>query len=77
MLSLNKGFADIEVINRLLEENTARDIAAGTGISLSAVRKLKSGERSVEKLNLADAIKLTEFAVRIGRKTVIEVYNKK
>ena len=76
-MSLNKGFADIEVINRLLEENTARDIAAGTGISLSAVRKLKSGERSVEKLNLADAIKLTEFAVRIGRKTVIEVYNKK
>ena len=77
MLSLNKGFAEIEVINRLLEENTARDIAAGTGISLSAVRKLKSGERSVEKLNLADAIKLTEFAVRIGRKTVIEVYNNK
>ena len=76
-MSLNKGFAEIEVINRLLEENTARDIAAGTGISLSAVRKLKSGERSVEKLNLADAIKLTEFAVRIGRKTVIEVYNNK
>lgn len=77
MLALNKGFADIEVISQLLEENAARDIAAGTGISLSAVRKLKSGERSVEKLNLADAIKLTEFAVRIGRKTVIEVYNNK
>lgn len=59
---MNRGIADIEVIHKVLSENTAKMISDGTGIGLSSVKKLKSGERSVEKMNLADAIKLTEFA---------------
>ena len=59
---MDKGIADIELIRKILAENTAKTISDGTCIGLSSVKKLKSGERSVEKMNLADAIKLTEFA---------------
>lgn len=58
---MNKGIADIEIIHKVLSEYTAKRISDGTGIGLSSVKKLKSGERSVEKMNLAVAIKLTEF----------------
>ena len=37
------------------------------------MKKLKSGERSVEKLNLLDAIKITEFAMKNG-KAEIEIW---
>lgn len=59
---MNKGIADISKIEEILLKATANEISAGTGISLSTIKKLKSGERKIEKLNLADAIKLTEFA---------------
>lgn len=60
---MQQGIADIAKIHEILEKKTANDISKGTGISLSSIKKLKSGERSVEKLNLKDAILLTNFAV--------------
>lgn len=59
---MDKGIADIELIRKILTESTAKTISDATNIGLSSIKKLKSGERSVEKMNLADAIKLTEFA---------------
>ena len=57
---MKQGIADIKIIKEILEKSTANAIAFGTGINLSTVKKLKSGERAEEKLNLADAIKITE-----------------
>ncbi len=62
---MKQGIADIKIIKEILEKSTANAIASGTGINLSTVKKLKSGERAVEKLNLADAIKITEFGMKI------------
>lgn len=61
---MNQGIADIKIIKEILEKTTANAIASGTGINLSTVKKLKSGERAVEKLNLTDAIKITEFGMK-------------
>ncbi|MGX7198015.1 hypothetical protein [Enterococcus olivae] len=49
-------------MRKILTESTAKAISEATNIGLSSIKKLKSGERSVEKMNLADAIKLTDFA---------------
>ncbi|EOZ5987570.1 hypothetical protein ACQUM9_001763 [Enterococcus faecium] len=51
-----------ELIRKILTKSTAKIISDATGIGLSSIKKLKSGERFVEKMNLADAIKLTDFA---------------
>ncbi|MDT2531968.1 hypothetical protein P7D93_19085 [Enterococcus raffinosus] len=74
-MALQTGFADIEVINQLLEQNTSKSISEGSNVSLSTVRKLKSGERLVEKMNLLDAIKLTDYAQSLGNRAVIEIYS--
>ena len=74
-MALQHGFADIEVIRQLLIQNSAKSISEGTGVSLSTIRKLKSGERLVEKMNLEDAIKLTKLGNSIEKKAVIEVYS--
>ncbi len=58
---MNTGIANIEIITRILKQNTAKDIAEGTGIKIGTIKKLKSGERSVDRMNLSDAIKLTEY----------------
>lgn len=58
---MNTGIANIDIITRILKQNTAKDIAEGTGIKIGTIKKLKSGERSVDRMNLSDAIKLTEY----------------
>ncbi|BDP75029.1 hypothetical protein EfmAA96_28140 [Enterococcus faecium] len=67
-------FCKVDVLN-LSHPNdfTSNSISKGTGINLSTIKKLKSGERSVEKLNLLDAIKITEFAMKNG-KAEIEIW---
>lgn len=70
---MKQGIADIEIIKELFEKSTANSIESGTGINLSTVKKLKSGERAVEKLNLADAIKITEFGIE-SMPTKIEIW---
>ncbi|PHK51915.1 hypothetical protein CR197_11125, partial [Enterococcus faecium] len=50
--------------------HTANEISKHTGLNLSTIKKLKSGERSIEKLNLHDAICLTEFGLKNNRKNV-------
>ncbi|SFV44183.1 hypothetical protein [Mammaliicoccus sciuri] len=71
---MKQGIPDIKIIKEILEKSTANAIASGTGINLSTVKKLKSGERAVEKLNLADAIKITEFGMK-NMPTKIEIWN--
>ncbi|MEQ7197138.1 hypothetical protein [Enterococcus avium] len=61
---MNKGIADIVKIQKILEQSTAKKLSDSTGISLSNIKKWKSGERSIERMNLTDAIKLTENANR-------------
>lgn len=63
-LPINKGIADIVKIQKILEQSTAKKLSDSTGISLSNIKKWKSGERSIERMNLTDAIKLTENANR-------------
>ncbi|WP_438780239.1 hypothetical protein [Enterococcus sp. DIV0187] len=61
---MNKGVADIAKIQQILEQSTAKELSTNTGISLSNIKKWKSGERSIERMNLTDAIKLTDYANR-------------
>ncbi|EHA7759159.1 hypothetical protein JMJ06_002563 [Enterococcus faecalis] len=61
---MNKGIEDIQEIQEILKKRTAKDISEGTGISLNSIKKLKSGERSIEKLNLKDAITLTQYSIK-------------
>ena len=70
---MNAGIADMNLIKKTLNDFTPNSISKGTGINLSTIKKLKSGERSVEKLNLLDAIKITEFAMKNG-KAEIEIW---
>ncbi|BBM17779.1 hypothetical protein G15_1425 [Enterococcus avium] len=63
-MPMNKGIADIVKIQKILEQSTAKKLSDNTGISLSNIKKWKSGERSIERMNLTDAIKLTEYANR-------------
>lgn len=58
-----KEIADMSVIRKILDQTTAKQLSEATKISLSTIKKLKSGERSIEKMNLADAIKLTQYGV--------------
>ncbi|HDL2053046.1 TPA: hypothetical protein PWY99_002600, partial [Enterococcus faecium] len=51
---MNAGIADMNLIKKTLNDFTSNSISKGTGINLSTIKKLKSGERSVEKLNLLD-----------------------
>lgn len=59
---MDQEIADIRLIRKILKESSPKLISDGTGISQSSVKKLKSGERSINKMNLGDAIKLTNFA---------------
>lgn len=59
---MDKGIADISKIREILDQKTAKQLSDATGIKLSSIKKWKSGERSVEKMNLADAITLTSYA---------------
>ncbi|XIP83655.1 hypothetical protein N8B36_13390 [Enterococcus faecium] len=61
------------VLIKSMNYSGSNSISKGTGINLSTIKKLKSGERSVEKLNLLDAIKITEFAMKNG-KAEIEIW---
>lgn len=61
---MNKGVADIAKIQQILEQSTVKELSTNTGISLSNIKKWKSGERSIERMNLTDAIKLTDYANR-------------
>ncbi|MGM0110043.1 hypothetical protein IGI52_000339 [Enterococcus sp. DIV0187] len=63
-MPMNKGVADIAKIQQILEQSTAKELSTNTGISLSNIKKWKSGERSIERMNLTDAIKLTDYANR-------------
>lgn len=72
---MRKGIADIERIRHILATQTSNRIARETGITKSTIEKLKSGERSVEKLNLSYAIKLTEYAEKQVI-PVIEIWGK-
>lgn len=58
-----KEIANITVIRKIIDQTSAKQLSDETKISLSTIKKLKSGERSIEKLNLADAIKLTDYGV--------------
>ena len=49
---MNAGIADMNLIKKTLNDFTSNSISKGTGINLSTIKKLKSGERSVEKLRL-------------------------
>ena len=62
MKPLEKGIADIEKIRKLLTTKSCRQIAKATNIPVVTIEKLKNGERAIEKLNLAYAIRLTEYA---------------
>ena len=42
---MNKGVADIAKIQQVLEQSTAKELSTNTGISLSNIKKWKSGER--------------------------------
>lgn len=63
-MPMNKGVADIAKIQQILEQSTVKELSTNTGISLSNIKKWKSGERSIERMNLTDAIKLTDYANR-------------
>ncbi|MGF1947783.1 hypothetical protein [Enterococcus gallinarum] len=70
---MKQEVADARLIKEILENCTAKTIASGTGLNLNTVKKLKSGERSIEKLNLGDAIRITEFAMQ-NRTAKIEMW---
>lgn len=66
-------FADVRIIEEVLKNHTSNEISKATGVSLSTIKKLKSGERDILKLNLNDAIKLTDYG-RDKKKAIIEVW---
>lgn len=55
---------DIELIESLLEKYTAYKISKDTGISYTTVNDWKKGETSIYKMQLENALKLSEYAKR-------------
>ena len=53
---------DIELIESLLEKYTAYKISKDTGISYTTVNDWKKGETSILKMQLENALKLSEYA---------------
>lgn len=53
---------DIELIESLLEKYTAYKISKDTGISYTTVNDWKKGETSIYKMQLENALKLSEYA---------------
>ena len=53
---------DIELIESLLEKYTAYKISKDTGISYTTVNDWKKGETSIFKMQLENALKLSEYA---------------
>lgn len=53
---------DIELIESLLEKYTAYKISKDTGISYTIVNDWKKGETSIYKMQLENALKLSEYA---------------
>ena len=53
---------DIELIEVLLEKYTAYKISKDTGISYTTVNDWKKGETSIYKMQLENALKLSEYA---------------
>ena len=64
---MSNEIANITIIRETLQNYTANEISKHTGLNFT---KLKSGERLIEKLNLHDAICLTEFGFKNNRKSV-------
>lgn len=53
---------DVELIESLLEKYTAYKISKDTGISYTTVNDWKKGETSIYKMQLENALKLSEYA---------------
>lgn len=53
---------DIESIESLLEKYTAYKISKDTGISYTTVNDWEKGETSIYKMQLENALKLSEYA---------------
>ena len=53
---------DIELIEALLEKYTAYKISKDTGISYNTVNDWKKGETSIYRMQLENALKLSEYA---------------
>lgn len=79
MEKIETGIADIAKIRNALKHSTIKELAAGTNIKQSTLISLKSGQRSLEKLNLAYAIELTEYANRTQKTNnpIIEIWGTK
>lgn len=76
MEKLEKGIADIEKIRKLLTTKSCRKIAKATNIPEVTLEKLKNGDRALEKLNLAYAIRLTEYANQQSA-PIIEIWGRR
>lgn len=56
--------ANVQLIEKLLEKYTAYRISKDTGISYTTVNDWKSKHTSIYKMQLDNAIKLTEYAIK-------------
>ncbi|EOW1884964.1 hypothetical protein ACNZ61_002138 [Enterococcus hirae] len=76
MEKIETGIADIAKIRAILKQSSIKELAAGTNIKQSTLISLKSGQRRLEKLNLAYAIELTEYANRSQKSInpIIEIW---
>ncbi|MCS4488386.1 hypothetical protein [Streptococcus sciuri] len=54
--------ADLDKIRELLDTVTAYQIAKATGIKATTISRWVTGKTPLEKMSLAHAIKLTEYA---------------
>ena len=56
--------ANVKLIEKLLEKYTAYRISKDTGISYTTVNDWKTKHTSIYKMQLDNAIKLTEYAIK-------------
>ena len=64
----NNQIADIQKIHQLLFDRTdipSVEVVKHTGISLSSISKLRRGERSIDRVNVEHAIRLTQMYDRL------------
>ncbi|WEV60070.1 XRE family transcriptional regulator [Streptococcaceae bacterium ESL0729] len=62
---MSQKIADLDLIEWVLETQTGYKIFKGTGIAQSTISDWKKGKTLLEKMTLANAVKLTNYAKKL------------
>lgn len=65
--------ADLELMQWLIDNQTQFEISKNTGVAQPNISYIKTGKRPLDGMSMRNAIKLTEYAIRLRKERGLDV----